>query len=229
MRKLLIVIAIIAAAACSPLVQTQTPSKRLDPTLVSEMERFIECPAEGHTRAGHTLAPKDVALNRLKNRYEEPLLIDKSITIRAFLAPGDDKSRWNAASNTGVQITGYVVGVLPNIFGEACNGYKTDDAHTDTHVDIVAELKDMSDLNKHIIVEITPRIKFLARKRGEDLSTTGLINRFLNKKVTAKGWLLFDAPHIDHSFNTHPNDPKKQNWRATAWEVHPATNIELVK
>jgi len=39
--------------------------------------------------------------------------------------------------------------------------------------------------------------------------------------------MLFDAEHKDEAKNTAPGRPR--NWRATAWEVHPATLIEVVQ
>jgi hypothetical protein len=37
--------------------------------------------------------------------------------------------------------------------------------------------------------------------------------------------MFFDGEHADEAENTHPNG--KHNWRATAWEVHPVTGIQL--
>jgi hypothetical protein len=40
------------------------------------------------------------------------------------------------------------------------------------------------------------------------------------------GWLLFDAEHANAAANTAPGRPR--DWRATAWEVHPITSLEVV-
>jgi len=42
-----------------------------------------------------------------------------------------------------------------------------------------------------------------------------------------EGWLYFDAGHVDQAENTAPHNAT--NWRATAWELHPVTNIRVVR
>jgi hypothetical protein len=37
------------------------------------------------------------------------------------------------------------------------------------------------------------------------------------------GWMLFDFEHVDESENTASKRP--DNWRATAWEIHPVADI----
>jgi hypothetical protein len=45
-------------------------------------------------------------------------------------------------------------------------------------------------------------------------------------RVRFKGWLLFDREHADEAENTKPG--RAANWRATAWEIHPVTTIEVL-
>jgi hypothetical protein len=42
-----------------------------------------------------------------------------------------------------------------------------------------------------------------------------------------EGWLLFDREHAGESENTAPG--RAANWRATAWELHPVTKIEIIR
>ena len=42
-----------------------------------------------------------------------------------------------------------------------------------------------------------------------------------------EGWLYFDLGHDEESENIAPGNP--ENWRATAWEVHPITKITVMK
>jgi len=163
----------------------------------------------------------------LKNRVDAPTRFDSSVTLKAMLEPGRDRHRWDSRTGDGVRITGYVAWIIPNFLGESCNCYRTDDAHTDDHLDLVLFPADTSYFPKHVIVEITPRMKYLAKQRGTDWSTPALQKKFLGKKVTVEGWLLYDKGHEDIAKNTHPVDPKHRNWRATCWEVHPVTNIKL--
>ena len=58
-----------------------------------------------------------------------------------------------------------------------------------------------------------------------DWSTEGL-QKLMGHKVKIKGWMLFDFEHIDESENTAPK--RRDNWRATAWEIHPVTDITVL-
>ena len=42
-----------------------------------------------------------------------------------------------------------------------------------------------------------------------------------------EGWLYFDAGHDEESENIAPDNP--ENWRATAWEIHPVTKITVIR
>ncbi len=63
------------------------------------------------------------------------------------------------------------------------------------------------------IAEIPPRIR--ARESGFDLNRLRLLAaRGLKVRVT--GWLMFDSEH-----------PEQPNQRATIWEIHPVTHVEV--
>jgi hypothetical protein len=51
--------------------------------------------------------------------------------------------------------------------------------------------------------------------------------KLLGRWVKVTGWMLFDVEHQSEAENTAPGRPR--NWRATAWEVHPVTAIEIVQ
>jgi hypothetical protein len=76
-----------------------------------------------------------------------------------------------------------------------------------------------------MIFEITPRLRAIALARGLDWSTQAL-QSLKGHRVKIKGWMLFDFEHTDESENTAPK--KRDNWRATAWEIHPATDISIL-
>jgi len=191
-----------------------------------DMEKFILCPATGLHRNGKAPLGKELHLNLLKNRYLAPTRFDPSITITQLLKPGDDRHRWDQSKSTGATITGYVALIIPNVLGEDCNCYKQDDAHTDTHIDLVASESDVNNFKKHLIIEITPRMKYLAKKCGEDWSTIGLSKQFYHRWVNVEGWLLWDYAHEKQARNTNPKHLDKV-WRATCWEIHPVTSIKL--
>ena len=64
--------------------------------------------------------------------------------------------------------------------------------------------------------------------KGEDWSTDGLRQQLKGHYVTLTGWLLY---HAEHESGASANDPTDaigaQNWRATCWEIHPITAIDL--
>ena len=60
-----------------------------------------------------------------------------------------------------------------------------------------------------------------------DWSTRALRDRLLGRWIKVRGWMLFDVEHQKASENTAPG--RERNWRATAWEIHPVTSIEVVQ
>jgi hypothetical protein len=189
------------------------------------MEKFVNCPAEGKYKNGKPTTGKYLQMNLMKNRFQPPTTFDPSVTMAALTKPGSDGGRWSTTANIGVKVTGYVAFVLQNFQGEDCNCGRLDDAHSDTHIDLVLHSEDMVNFSRHVIIEVTPRMKYLARRRGQDWSTLGLQRQFFRKKVTVQGWLFWDGEHANRAMNTHPVDPEHKNWRVTCWEVHPVTSI----
>lgn len=179
---------------------------------------------DGCPPIGLTNNPALEALNRQKNRYNIPLPGDfnSAIALRSLLAPGNDENRWNI--RTAVELTGYVFEVKPGGV-ETCNCNVNDDAHADTHIVLIANPKKNTG-NKRVIIEITPRMRFLMAKKGIDWSTGKLKSQLVGHWVKVKGWMFFDLVHAASAENTRPGNAK--NWRATAWEVHPITSIEVV-
>lgn len=78
---------------------------------------------------------------------------------------------------------------------------------------------------RRVAVEVTAQCRELKALQGGDWSTAGLRARFKHKRVRVRGWMFFDDEHDDESENTAPGHAG--NWRATAWEIHPVTSIEL--
>ena len=94
----------------------------------------------------------------------------------------------------------------------------------DAHIE-VATRADAPPIER-VIVEVTPPMREWASARGVDWSTATLQRELTGKRVRVEGWLFFDDEHDEESENTQPG--KAGNWRATAWELHPLTSIELV-
>ena len=184
----------------------------------SNLDVFDGCGLNGTARSAALKR-----LNQLKNRYAVPREsdIDRSITLGAMLAPGDDRSRWSSAS--AAEITGYVLDVKPG-GPETCNCGKKDALHSDTHIELVLHATDTS-LSQTVVVEVTPRLRAMVLKNGTDWSTNSLRRQFRHKWITIRGWMLFDSQHANAAENTNPAGAK--DWRATAWEIHPVTAIRL--
>lgn len=164
-------------------------------------------------------------LNQLKNRYTVPTdsQINSAITLSAMLAPGDDKTRWSTTS--GAEVTGFVLDVKPG-GGETCNCGKTDAAHIDAHIELVLNSTDTAG-TQSVVVEVTPRLRAIMGASGTDWSTKTLRQQFRQKWVKVRGWMTFDTQHAGAAENTNPGGAS--NWRATAWEIHPVTDIQVVQ
>jgi len=183
------------------------------------MDNFDGCGMDGSAK---TASLKK--LNQLKNRYNVPQAnqIDPSITLSAILAPGDDRTRWSSSS--GAAVTGYVLDVKPG-GGETCNCGKTDPAHTDAHIELVLHSGDTAG-RQSVVAEVTPRMRAIMGTSGTDWSTKTLRKQILGKWVKVQGWMMFDSQHANAAENTNPGGAS--NWRATAWEIHPITDIKIV-
>lgn len=164
-------------------------------------------------------------LNKLKRRMTAPTAsdIDKSATLQAILAKGDDTNRWN--SDRGAIFEGYVVGVLKGGV-ESVNCHTHDAAYRDTHIELALS-PDETDKSKFVVVEVTPQVREKMTAQGKDWSTATLKSTLLHQKVKITGWLLFDEEHKPNAENTNPSGT--DIWRATVWEIHPITNIEILQ
>jgi hypothetical protein len=180
---------------------------------------FRGCGMEGDAKS-----PAVKALDRLKNRYTAPgpNEINPSVTLSAILAPGNDVGRWKV--RYGAEVVGYVHDVKPGGI-ESVNCHARDVPDRDTHIELVLNPMDSSG-TRRVIVEVTPRWRAIMAARGVDWSTGALRDHFLGRRVRVGGWMLFDAEHKSESENTAPG--RSRNWRATAWEIHPVTSIEVV-
>jgi hypothetical protein len=185
----------------------------------SNMDDFDGCGMDGSAK---TASLKK--LNQLKNRYTVPQdnQIDHSITLSAMLAPGDDKTRWSSTS--GAEVTGFVLDVKPG-GGETCNCGKTDEGHIDAHIELVLNSTDTAG-TQSVVVEVTPRLRAIMGTSGTDWSTKTLKKQFRHKWLKVRGWMTFDSQHANAAENTNPGGAN--NWRATAWEIHPVTDMQIV-
>ena len=66
-----------------------------------------------------------------------------------------------------------------------------------------------------------------AGEQGIDWSEQVLQQQLVGHWCEFEGWLYFDVGHAEEAENTAANRPG--NWRATAWEIHPVTKINVNK
>ena len=177
------------------------------------------CPPQG---TGPTARSR--ALNRLKNRDAAPAAaqIDHAITLEAMVAPGQDKSRFS--SGRGAIADGYVDTVYVGGI-ESANCEATSPAGRDTHIELSLDAQ-RSRPDQRVIVEVTPRWRRKVHAQGKDWSTAALAAALTRHRVRVTGWMMFDYDHAPESLNT--GKPGKTIWRATAWEIHPVTVIEVL-
>lgn len=184
---------------------------------------YHRCSLEGDpTRSGRNYAEIS-GLNELKNRYHAPTArdVDSSVTLARVLDPGDDETRFD--EHRGALVEGVVDAV--KVGGvETVNCKARDPKYRDTHIELSLRMRAAE--TERVVVEITPRWRSAMAAHGVDWSTEALRSRLVGHVVRFRGWLLYDAEHQNEAENTSPGNPR--DWRATAWEIHPVTSLEVI-
>jgi hypothetical protein len=172
--------------------------------------------------AGLALTSRARYLHRLKNRTAFPQAadFDSRITLDALLQPGDDTNRWS--TDHAARIQGLVIDVA-YARPEATNCFSP--CRRDIHI-LLANHKD-APKNEQMVVEVTPNLYDWAAGRGIDWSEPTLQAQLVGHWCEFEGWLYFDVGHAEESENTAAHNPN--NWRATAWELHPVTKIAVIR
>lgn len=171
----------------------------------------INCP-----NAGIALTTRARNLHRLKNRTSLPTAadFDPTITLEALLQPGDDTNRWS--TNRAARVQGEVIDVAYTR-PEATNCFSP--CRRDIHI-LIATHK-VAAKREHVVLEVTPNFQTAAW--SEETLQAQLVGHWCE----FEGWLYFDVGHAEESENINPGKP--DNWRATAWEVHPVTKITVIR
>ncbi|HVF90969.1 MAG TPA: hypothetical protein VNH22_12950 [Blastocatellia bacterium] len=180
---------------------------------------FIQsnCPEQGLSisKDGRRLA-------RLKNRVSPPLQEDfeDRVTLAALLQPGDDRQRWSESRAAAIE--GYVL-VVKKAGIESANCYCP--FRRDIHIEVALRLD--APPTERAVLEITPPMSDRAERQGWDWSAEALERELVGHWCRFEGWLLFDTHHASESENISPG--RERNWRATAWEIHPITRLQVLK
>ncbi|MEN3330604.1 MAG: hypothetical protein V7638_5411 [Acidobacteriota bacterium] len=169
----------------------------------------LNCPS-----AGIALTTRARDLHRLKNRTAIPQStdFDSRVTLAALVQPGDDHDRW--PDTRAARVQGEVIDVA-YARPEATNCFNP--CRRDIHI-LIATRKGATK-SEHVVVEVTPNLG--------DWSEETLQAQLVGHWCEFEGWLYFDAGHAEESENISPGKP--DNWRATAWEIHPVTKITVVR
>ena len=185
--------------------------------LIAWLALTQNCPS-----AGIALTVRARDLHRLKNRTTLPQAsdFDSRVTLDALLQPGDDQTRWS--SNRAARIQGEVIDVA-YAGTEATNCFSP--SRRDIHIDIAT--RKGAAKNQKVVLEVTPPMREWARRQGMDWSAETLHAQLVGRWCEFEGWLYFDIGHAEEAENTAPN--KQENWRATAWEIHPITKITVIR
>lgn len=161
---------------------------------------------------------------------------------------------WNAADSalvipfegTPISVEGYFEIVKPqssspptgnNRVGESPNCHSWAEADTDWHIALVADPSETED--RAVVVEPTPRTKrsnpgwtpAAAKALAVRRSPSSPRNEAGAQRVRVTGFLMLDPVHPTHirgGCAIYPNCHATKFFRATLWEVHPVTRIEVL-
>ena len=172
--------------------------------------------------AGIALTAKARHLHRLKNRTALPQVadFDSRVTLDTLLQPSNDSNRWS--TDRAARIQGEVIDV-EHAGAEATNCFSP--CRRDIHI-LIATRKGAAK-NEHVVLEVTPKLRDWATEQGIDWSEKTLQARLVGHWCEFEGWLYFDVGHAEEAENTTPGNPN--NWRATAWEIHPITKLTVIR
>jgi hypothetical protein len=182
---------------------------------------FDPCPADGE-------AGGDVETNRRKNRADVPAsyhaLTFTALRDLPYPVANTKRSKWTADQlaeiapfeGVAVSVEGYIVAVKKQFggSGEETNCHFSKPQFVDTHMALVEHPGDGE--KEAIVVEPTPR--FYAAHPSWVFSKLRDLDD-LPLPVRISGWTLLDPVHKGHLGKL----------RATLWEIHPITKIEVFR
>ncbi|HEU4433354.1 MAG TPA: hypothetical protein VFR51_08140 [Pyrinomonadaceae bacterium] len=155
-----------------------------------------------------------------RTRLPEAADFDPRVTLDALLQRGDDRSRWS--TDRAARVQGLVVDVAYS-GAESANCWNP--CRRDIHI-LIANRKEAPQ-TEQVVLEVTPKLRDWAAAQGIDWSEEALQSQLVGHWCEFEGWLYFDVGHDEESENVAPGN--SENWRATAWEIHPITRIKVVK
>lgn len=172
--------------------------------------------------AGIGLTERARELHRLKNRTQLPEAedFDPNITLDSVLQAGEDRNRWS--NYRAARLQGEVIDVA-YARPEAANCFNP--CRRDIHILIAKDRH--AGKNQQVVLEINPNLRGLLASQGVDWSEPSLQMQLVGHWCEFEGWMYFDVGHAVEAENTAAGNP--ENWRATAWEIHPVTKIKVIR
>ena len=214
-----------------PTAPAVTAANAIDPTWakppivgssLSGPPGFPACPADGE-------AGGDIETNKRKNRKDIPssyhqVTFDAVANLAYPTEAKVNRANWTAEQKDAIapfegipiSIVGFIVAVKKQSGGggEGTNCHFNTTNFVDTHVALVKAPGQGEE--KAIVVEPTPR--FYAQHPSWVFSKLDALDDSPDP-VRISGWLLLDPVHKGHL----------GTYRATLWEIHPITKIEVFK
>ena len=162
---------------------------------------------------GNSSDPKMIKLNSQKNRIDIPEAT-AYIPVDWEALKGLPSTSPDDLQGAPVMVSGYLshrINVEDKAPGESTNCNLVNEDEVDWHIYLTSSPNQA--ISQAIIVETTPRTRPLHTWDRSVLD--GLVNT--NNQVRISGWLIYDLQHVGE-IGTQ---------RATVWEVHPVTRIEV--
>jgi hypothetical protein len=226
-----------ATGACGDTIHNlndlQACPKPTPKVVALELSAGKSCPPDGAPR--NPDGGIDKVTNHLKNRVDIPetyhLVTVDFITGRATPSLpqpkplSQDRSKLDLTKVTpyegaAISAVGYVKGVRvenqsdgPGKGGESTNCYSLDASKVDWHMYLVANKTDGEP--QSVNVETTPRIRGKSDFQWDEREIDRRLTE--NQLFRIGGWLMFDPEHQSFVGKS----------RATLWEIHPITKIEV--
>jgi hypothetical protein len=159
------------------------------------------------------LSARAMDLNRNKNRTDDAKQPVSIQWQQLKTLPSNSVAQIQGAPVTVVGFLSHQIKVesAPGSTGESTNCYFTAPVEVDWHMYLTSSAN--QGIANAIIVETTPRVRPL--HQWDKAKLDAFVNTTTQVRIT--GWLLYDWEHID-VIGTE---------RATVWEVHPITKIEV--